>query len=95
MAHFLGKTFHDAAQWPRWFAAAIIRAYKGFVSPWLGPRCRFTPTCSEYAIEVIQSFGVLYGGWLTLKRLVKCQPLHPGGVDLPPRPNAPQVRPTK
>ncbi|MCI4567372.1 membrane protein insertion efficiency factor YidD [Lysobacter sp. CFH 32150] len=65
---------------------ACLRAYKRWLSPLLGPRCRFVPTCSEYAIEAIQRFGPWRGGWLALRRIGRCHPLHPGGHDpVPPR----------
>lgn len=59
----------------------LLRAYKRFISPLLGPRCRFVPSCSEYAMEAIGRFGVLKGGWLAVRRLGRCHPLHPGGFD--------------
>lgn len=62
----------------------VIRAYQWLVSPLLGQNCRFHPTCSEYAIAVIQRFGIARGCWLTLKRLGRCHPWHPGGFDPPP-----------
>ncbi|WP_081326314.1 membrane protein insertion efficiency factor YidD, partial [Paenibacillus polymyxa] len=45
------------------------------------PSCRFYPTCSQYGIEAVKTHGALKGGWLTLKRILKCHPFHPGGVD--------------
>jgi putative membrane protein insertion efficiency factor len=62
----------------------LIRIYQRLISPILPPSCRFYPTCSHYGIEAIQRFGALKGGWLTVKRLAKCHPFHPGGVDLVP-----------
>lgn len=59
----------------------FIRIYQKFISPLTPPTCRFYPTCSQYAIEAIARFGVLQGGWLTIKRLLKCHPFHPGGLD--------------
>jgi uncharacterized protein len=63
------------------FLIFILRGYKLFVSPLLGPRCRFAPSCSEYAMEAIGRFGVLRGGWLSLRRIGRCHPLDPGGYD--------------
>ncbi|WP_131865582.1 membrane protein insertion efficiency factor YidD [Biostraticola tofi] len=66
----------------------LIRGYQLFISPLLGPHCRFRPTCSQYSIEAIRRFGVLKGSWLTLKRVLKCHPLNPGGADpVPPKTN--------
>jgi hypothetical protein len=60
---------------------APIRAYRRFLSPVLPHHCRFAPSCSQYAIEAVETHGVLHGGWLAVRRLLKCQPLHPGGYD--------------
>ncbi|MFZ7944990.1 membrane protein insertion efficiency factor YidD [Neobacillus sp. 19] len=60
---------------------AIIRFYQVAISPLKPPTCRFYPTCSHYGIEAIQRFGALKGGWLTIKRILKCHPFHPGGMD--------------
>lgn len=63
----------------------LIRFYQLAISPLLGPRCRFYPSCSAYAIEALKRHGPLYGSWLTLRRLVRCHPLNEGGVDpVPP-----------
>ena len=63
----------------------LIRAYRYFLSPLLGVRCRFEPSCSVYALEAIQTHGALKGSWLGAKRLCRCHPLHPGGFDpVPP-----------
>ncbi len=68
-------------------AVAMVRAYQLIVSPWLGPRCRFYPSCSCYAIEALQEHGTLRGLWLTLRRLGRCHPFNPGGHDpVPPAP---------
>ncbi|MDE2408248.1 MAG: membrane protein insertion efficiency factor YidD [Xanthomonadaceae bacterium] len=65
---------------------ALLQAYKRFISPLLGPRCRFVPTCSEYAMEAIGRFGALKGSWLAARRVARCHPLHPGGHDPVPPP---------
>ncbi|TKB51892.1 membrane protein insertion efficiency factor YidD [Ferrimonas aestuarii] len=63
----------------------LIRLYQKWISPLLGPNCRFQPTCSHYAIEAIKVHGCFKGSWLALRRIVKCHPLHPGGRDpVPP-----------
>ena len=69
--------------------SAPIRAYRALISPLLGPRCRFAPSCSAYAVEAIETRGVVVGLWLALRRLSRCHPLHPGGYDpVPARPDA-------
>jgi len=65
----------------RWPALFVIRAYQLLVSPWLGNHCRFYPSCSQYAYEAISKYGMGKGGFLAFKRLCKCHPFHPGGVD--------------
>lgn len=65
----------------RRFFLFLLRAYQYALSPLLGRNCRFYPGCSEYAQEAVQKYGALRGGWLTLKRLSRCHPFHPGGVD--------------
>lgn len=62
-------------------AMFLIRVYQWTISPLLGPACRFHPSCSAYALEAIDRFGCLRGGWLAAKRLGRCQPWHPGGYD--------------
>jgi uncharacterized protein len=58
-----------------------IRAYQRVLSPLLGPRCRFHPSCSSYAIEAIEKHGAARGGWLAARRLTRCHPLNDGGLD--------------
>lgn len=60
---------------------AVIRFYQVVISPIKPPTCRFYPTCSHYGLEAIGRFGALKGGWLTMKRILKCHPFHPGGID--------------
>lgn len=65
----------------------LIRGYQRFISPMLGPHCRFNPTCSTYAIIALKRFGLIKGSWLTLKRILKCHPLNQGGEDPVPLKN--------
>ncbi|MGA9853133.1 MAG: membrane protein insertion efficiency factor YidD [Gammaproteobacteria bacterium] len=65
----------------RSFLILLIRTYRYFVSPLLGPRCRFEPSCSVYALEAVQRFGAVRGSWLALLRVLRCHPLHSGGFD--------------
>ena len=65
----------------RFIAQFLIRLYQWTLSPLLGPRCRFHPSCSHYAHEAMGRFGVLRGGWLSIKRLGCCHPWHRGGFD--------------
>jgi uncharacterized protein len=60
---------------------ALIRGYQYAISPLLGKNCRFYPTCSSYAEEAFRRYGIFKGGYLTLRRVVKCQPFHSGGYD--------------
>ncbi|MBA2942128.1 membrane protein insertion efficiency factor YidD [Paenibacillus sp. CGMCC 1.16610] len=65
---------------------APIHFYRKFISPLKPPTCRFYPTCSQYALEAIEVHGPLKGSWLSMKRICKCHPFHPGGIDhVPPR----------
>ncbi len=59
----------------------LVRVYQYLISPLLGPRCRFWPSCSSYTIEAIQVHGPIKGGWMALKRIVRCHPGSAGGMD--------------
>lgn len=59
----------------------VLGFYKKAISPYLGNNCRFHPTCSVYAMQAIEKYGALKGSWLAVKRIGKCHPLHPGGID--------------
>jgi putative membrane protein insertion efficiency factor len=59
----------------------FIRFYQIVISPLKPPTCRFYPTCSHYGLEAVQRFGAFKGGYLTIKRILKCHPFHPGGFD--------------
>ena len=65
-------------------AVAVLRAYKRWLSPLLPRACRFSPTCSEYGQLALRSHGLFVGTWLTIGRLLRCQPLGRGGIDPPP-----------
>lgn len=66
------------------FLIALVRAYQVTISPWLGRACRFEPSCSRYTIACLNEHGAMRGGLLSVKRLCKCHPFHPGGFDPPP-----------
>ena len=66
---------------PRRLLMWIIRGYQLAISPMLGPRCRFYPSCSCYAHTAIERYGVLRGGWLGFRRLLRCHPFREGGYD--------------
>jgi putative membrane protein insertion efficiency factor len=60
---------------------SLIRVYQRTLSPLLGPRCRFYPSCSQYMFEAVEIHGVARGAWLGIRRIGRCHPLHPGGLD--------------
>lgn len=63
------------------FVLCLIRFYRAYISPLKPPCCRFTPTCSEYALEAVKRYGPWKGMWLSVKRIAKCHPFHKGGYD--------------
>ena len=65
----------------KWLLLALVRFYRSFISPLLPPSCRYVPTCSEYALIAIGKYGAMKGGWLSLKRILRCHPFHEGGYD--------------
>jgi len=60
---------------------ALIKVYQWVVSPWLGPKCRFTPSCSRYAIEALRKYGIIRGGWMAIRRISRCHPWGGSGHD--------------
>jgi uncharacterized protein len=70
---------------PAMVLLGMIRGYQLIVSPWTAPSCRYYPSCSQYAVIALQRHGALRGGWLAVRRLLRCHPWTPGGVDdVPP-----------
>ena len=65
----------------RFFLVGLVRFYQRFISPLKPPTCRFYPTCSHYAVEALERHGAFWGSYLAVKRILKCHPLHPGGLD--------------
>lgn len=70
-----------------WLVLLPVRFYRYFISPWLGMTCRFTPTCSAYAVEAIETHGAARGAWLAARRIARCHPWCPGGHDPVPERN--------
>ena len=60
---------------------AMVRFYRAAISPLRPPCCRFYPTCSQYALEALEKYGALKGGWLSVRRVLRCNPFHKGGYD--------------
>ncbi len=67
-------------QWPRLFVVGLIRVYQVVASPFPSP-CRYSPTCSSYALEAVRRHGALRGSWLGLRRILRCHPFRRGGFD--------------
>lgn len=65
----------------KWLLVGLIKFYQFAISPLTPPSCRFYPTCSEYGLEAVKRFGAIKGGYLAVKRILKCQPFHSGGFD--------------
>ena len=74
---------------PSYLLIALVKFYKIIISPWLPMACRYTPTCSEYAMEALKKYGAIKGGWLAVKRISSCHPWGGHGYDpVPARPAA-------
>jgi uncharacterized protein len=65
----------------RWLALKVIRFYQLAISPHMPPSCRYVPSCSEYGYEAIERYGALRGGWMTVRRIARCNPFVKGGYD--------------
>lgn len=79
-----------APSWPARALMSLVRGYRLMLSPWLGNACRFEPTCSRYSLQALERHGALAGSYLTVHRLLRCQPLCAGGHDPVPD-NAPRL----
>lgn len=73
----------------------LIRLYQYLISPLLGSNCRFHPTCSHYGAESLSNHGLVRGGYMAARRLLKCHPFHPGGFDPVPEPRRSSRHPNK
>ncbi|CAM2940978.1 hypothetical protein DFJ75_4848 [Williamsia muralis] len=81
--------------WPRRAVIFLIELYRTWISPTRMPTCRFEPSCSTYAVEALTEYGVLYGGWLSVVRLLKCGPWHKPGYDPIPERRGQMLSPTE
>lgn len=75
----------------RWMLMLLVRGYQRFISPLKPPTCRFYPSCSQYTLVALERHGAAWGTYLSIKRLLKCHPFNPGGIDYVPE-EKPQVR---
>ena len=78
----------------RLFLIGCIKCYRYLISPLMASHCRFHPSCSSYAIQAIEQYGVFKGSYLAIRRLLRCQPFHPGGFDPVPEPQSVQHKHT-
>ena len=81
MGRGAGTELRVEMQIARNIALLLLRGYKLVASPWLPASCRYVPTCSEYAMEAIERYGVLRGSWMGLRRILRCHPFVKGGYD--------------
>jgi putative membrane protein insertion efficiency factor len=77
------RLWHLLGAGPRWALVALVRCYQWLISPWLGPTCRYHPSCSEYFIGAVRKYGAIRGAWRGVLRICRCHPWHPGGYDPP------------
>lgn len=82
----LRSAAHAVAAVPRMILLALVWGYRHLISPWTPRTCRFYPSCSAYAEQALRQHGALRGGWLAIRRLGRCHPWTPGGVDPVPPP---------
>ena len=79
----MARPWRYLAAFPSWLLVAAVRGYQLGISPWIGPRCRFEPTCSQYYIEAVQKYGAIRGSWRGLCRICRCHPWGGSGYDPP------------
>ncbi|WP_146662006.1 membrane protein insertion efficiency factor YidD [Enhygromyxa salina] len=84
----LWSVWRGISRAPSLLAIGLVRIYQVTLSPMLGPSCRFSPSCSHYGCACLRDHGLIRGSWLTLRRLSRCHPWHPGGYDPPPLPRS-------
>jgi uncharacterized protein len=77
----ISRTFGPVVRLPSSALCALIMFYRRFISPYTMPTCRFTPTCSRYALDAVRRYGVIKGGWLGFWRVLRCNPFCRGGYD--------------
>ena len=79
----MSRVLNIVAALPGWALITAVRCYQYALSPWLGPRCRYQPTCSQYFIEAVQKYGAFRGCWRGLRRIGRCHPWGGSGYDPP------------
>lgn len=79
----ISETFQFLRRLPGRIVIALVRFYQSAISPLLGPKCRYQPSCSHYMIEAVQKYGAIRGGWKGLCRICRCHPFSRGGYDPP------------
>jgi len=79
----MGDLFGRIQRIPQSLVIGGVRVYQKWISRWLGPRCRFQPTCSEYMVQAVEKYGFCFGTLRGIWRILRCHPFHPGGWDPP------------
>jgi putative membrane protein insertion efficiency factor len=79
----MNRLVREVVHAPRTLLIAAVRCYQYGISPWLGPRCRYQPTCSQYFIEAVAKYGAVRGAWRGVRRICRCHPWGGSGYDPP------------
>lgn len=87
----LASVLAGVRRFPALVLVGLVRVYQTFISPLTPPSCRYYPSCSSYAVVALQRHGLLRGGWLAVRRLARCHPWTPGGIDDVPPAREPQL----